>query len=465
MLFNSFAFALFFPLVWIAYWLLRRTDHARVWLLLGASYVFYGYWDWRFLGLILGSTVLDFTVGAAMAKSEAPRRRRWLLAASLMGNLGALAFFKYWGFFTEEAARLMRSVGIEPNLPMLEILLPVGISFYTFQTLSYTIDIYRGVLRPERSFARFALFVAFFPQLVAGPIVRARDFLPQITRRPTLTRAAFRSGLALIAWGLVKKVAIADYLGGELVDAMWESPERYGGYATLVGIWGYALQIYGDFSGYSDCAIGIARLLGFELCRNFDAPYRALSPRDFWRRWHISLSTWLRDYLYISLGGNRGGAWINYRNLLLTMLLGGLWHGASWMFVLWGAYHGLLLVFDRLLGLVDPRTWYGTWIRRVVVFHLICLGWVFFRSTTPEDAWAVLGSLFAPRGDAAIGVYVWCAVAFGFATHLLPSGIKEGLRTRFAELPGFLLGIAYALILGLLITAFSLERPFIYFQF
>jgi len=464
-LFNSAVFAFFFPVVFAAYWLLRRHGNSRVLLLLAASYVFYGAWDWRFLGLIAGSTLLDYLIGLGLGRTNAPRKRRALLGLSLVGNLGALAFFKYFGFFTVEAARLMRAVGIEPNLPTLEVLLPVGISFYTFQTLSYTIDIYRGQLAPEKNLARFALFVAFFPQLVAGPIVRARDFLPQIARAPVLTRSAFHSGLVLVFWGLTKKIVIADYLGRELVDPFWKEPGTFGGWMSVLGIWGYALQIYGDFSGYSDCAIGLARMLGFELVKNFDAPYVATTPRDFWRRWHISLSTWLRDYLYISLGGNRGGKFAMYRNLAITMLLGGLWHGASWMFVLWGAYQGALLIVDRLLDLREARSTALRWVQRLVMFQFVCFGWVLFRSATPEAAWAVLSSLAEPVGDPVVGRYVFLALAFGFALHLVPEALKERGRSVFRASPLFLQGVAYAVLLGLLLNAHSMAQPFIYFQF
>ncbi|HKX45582.1 MAG TPA: MBOAT family protein [Planctomycetota bacterium] len=465
MLFNSYDFAIFLVVVFTTYWAIAGRPRLRTAWLLAASYLFYGYWDWRFLGLILASTVLDYFVARALARTEAPRRRKGLLLLSLVGNLGGLGFFKYWGFFVEQAAALIEAIGLEPHLPTLQVLLPVGISFYTFQTLSYTIDVYRRQLEPEPSFLRFALFVTFFPQLVAGPIVRARDFLPQLRRRPVLTGAAFESGLALFFWGLTKKILIADYLGTALVDGVWEEPGAYGGLATLLGIYGYALQIYGDFSGYSDCAIGLARLLGFELCENFDAPYRALSPRDFWRRWHISLSTWLRDYLYIALGGNRGSAFLTYRNLVLTMLLGGLWHGASWMFVIWGAYHGLLLVADRLIDPPDPRGLAATWVRRVLMFQLTCLGWVLFRSATTADAGELLASLAAPRGDAVIGTWVYAALVFGFATHLLPERAKDGVRDGFLGLAPFARGALYALWLALLVAAHQVERPFIYFQF
>ncbi|MBI1383012.1 MAG: MBOAT family protein [Planctomycetaceae bacterium] len=464
MLFNSPEFAIFFPLVFAAYWLARRFEGPRVCLLLLASYVFYGAWDWRFLGLIAASTLLDFLVGRALSRTDAPLGRKWLLGVSLVGNLGTLGFFKYFNFFTQEAAHLLRTLGFQANEPTLQILLPVGISFYTFQTLSYTIDVYRRHLAAETSLLRFAVFVAFFPQLVAGPIVRASEFLPQLRRPPTLTREAFHSGLLLVFWGLTKKIVVADYLGRELVDPFWKSPDEFGGWLSLLAIWGYAMQIYGDFSGYSDCAIGLARMLGFELTKNFDSPYLAATPRDFWRRWHISLSTWLRDYLYISLGGNRGSALLTYRNLALTMLLGGLWHGASWMFVLWGAYQGALLIADRLADVPEARRWWLLAAQRVVMFQFVCLGWVLFRSATVADAGAVLSSLWQTPGEPLLGEYVFLALAFGFGLHILPSSWKERARARFIQLPPFWQGVAYALLLGLLLNSHSAAQPFIYFQ-
>ncbi len=466
MLFNSQAFAVFFVVVFGLYWLLRRAETPRVLLLLAASYMFYGYWDWRFLGLIVFSTVLDFLVGAAMGRSTDPRRRKRLLLLSLVGNLGVLGFFKYYNFFAGELALLLADVGVTPDAVLLEIVLPVGISFYTFQTLSYTIDIYRGDLTPERSPLRFALFVAFFPQLVAGPIVRARDFLPQIPRPPVLHASDFERGLTLIFWGLVKKVVIADYLGSELVKPFWDDPATFGGGVSLLAMYGYAFQIYGDFSGYSDMAIGTARLLGFDLGANFRAPYRSTSPSEFWTRWHISLSSWLRDYLYIPLGGNRRGATRTYVNLTLTMLLGGLWHGASWMFVLWGLFHGLLLIGGRLAGWTDvPRGSLALWTRRLVMFQLVCFGWVLFAAPDGAAAWSALTSLGAARGDFVVPTYVWLVFALAVVTHVPARATKERLREGFLALPGFAQGVAYALLIGLVMNAESLKTPFIYFQF
>jgi alginate O-acetyltransferase complex protein AlgI len=488
MSFQSAPYALLLSLTFVAAWVLWSRERARHGCLLAASYWFYGTWDWRFLGLILFSTLLDYVVGRALGAGVVGRAlgagvvgralgaggaangvrsgaRRALLAVSLVGNLGLLGFYKYYDFFVREAAAALQQLGLALPLHTLELVLPVGISFYTFQTLSYTIDVYRGQLAPERSLLRFALFVAFFPQLVAGPIVRAADFLPQLQRRPSLDLAAVRSGLALIFAGLAKKLLLADVIGAELVDPAWEHPASFGGLATLLAIYGYAFQIYGDFSGYSDIAIGSARLLGFELGENFRAPYRATGPRDFWRRWHISLSTWLRDYLYVPLGGNRRGALRTQWNLALTMLLGGLWHGASWMFVLWGAYHGLLLAMERALPAPSLDSALGRWTARVVTFHLVCLGWVFFRSETPAQAWAVLTSLFDPRGAEELAPLALGSLGLAFLLHLPAVERRHRWREAFARWPAPVQGVVYAALLGLFLSASQLQVPFLYFQF
>jgi D-alanyl-lipoteichoic acid acyltransferase DltB (MBOAT superfamily) len=465
MLFNTQPFAIFFVAVFCGAWLLRRSDRPRILFLLAASYVFYGWWSWKFLGLIVFSTALDYVVGRAMGSATRPGRRRALLLVSLVGNLGVLGFFKYWNFFATELVSGLADFGLTVSPLTLDLILPVGISFYTFQSLSYTIDIYRRQLEPEPDFSRFALFVAFFPQLVAGPIVRARHFLPQLRQTPVLRPSEFESGLWLIFVGLVKKVVIADYLGRTLVDPFWVDPGSYGGVISLIAVYGYAFQIYCDFSGYSDIAIGTGRLLGFDLGSNFRAPYRSTSPRELWTRWHISLSSWLRDYLYIPLGGNQGGMVATARNLMITMLLGGLWHGASWMFVAWGGFHGLLLAIGRILQPADDPALVARWARRLLMFNLICLAWVMFRSAHPADAWAVLGSLTAPRGSAAVPAHVWFVLILAFVTHMPTRSFKNGLRDAFTSLPGVVQGAAYAGVLGLLMNAESSKTPFIYFQF
>ena len=469
MLFNSSTYGLFFVAVFLLYWILRKRETPRHVLLLVGSYYFYGQWSWRFLGLILFSTVLDYVVGRIFERLPDPERhrrgRRLALLASLVGNLGVLGFFKYWNFFATEAVAALESIGLETGPVFTDVILPVGISFYTFQTLSYTIDIYRGQLPPERSLLRFAIFVAFFPQLVAGPIVRAKHFLPQLRLAPTLSQRTFERGLTLIFWGLVKKVLIADVLGRGLVDPFWADPGAYHGGESLIAIYGYAFQIFGDFSGYSDIAIGCAVLLGFDLGLNFRSPYRSTSAKELWTRWHISLSSWLRDYLYIPLGGNRGGGWFTYRNLLLTMLLGGLWHGAAWLFVAWGAYHGLLLGIERWLGIPEPKSALGRNLRRLLFFHVICFGWVLFRSPDVASGLAVLGSLFSGGGEGSIPIGVWIALLVGVLAHFPPRVWKEAWREHFLRLPAFVPGVVYATVLVLILRTQSGETPFIYFQF
>jgi D-alanyl-lipoteichoic acid acyltransferase DltB (MBOAT superfamily) len=401
MSFTSPAFVVFFLLF---FWLWPGLrGRPRQLFLLAASYLFYASWSAPLLLLLLASTLLDFSVARAIDRSDDPTRRRQLLGLSLLGNLGVLACFKYYNFFADSAAAGLHALGLEVSAPTLAIVLPVGISFYTFQTLGYTIDVYRRKLAPCASPLDFALYVAFFPQLVAGPIERAGHLLPQLQSlaSPSPPRPDL-SGFGLIALGAFKKVVIADNLA-PIVDAVYADPAHAWAPALWFATYAFAFQIYCDFSGYSDIAVGVARLMGVSLSHNFRAPYAATGPADFWRRWHISLSTWLRDYLYIPLGGNRSGRWRAARNLLLTMLLGGLWHGAAWHFVLWGAYHGLLLVIFRA-GLWDslnarlPLRPLVALIRWFVFFHLTCLGWALFRAPTLGDCQVVLARLLDPRG-------------------------------------------------------------------
>ncbi len=345
MIFSSWPFAFFFAAVFAVYWSIRTRRARHVFLLL-ASYAFYMSWNPWLVTLIIGSTLLDYVVALGLERAARERVRRWLLAASLTGNLGILAIFKYADFFVLSLRELLTGVGFETNLSTLNILLPVGISFYTFQTLSYTIDVYRREIRATRSFVDFALFVAFFPQLVAGPIVKARDFLPQLETIKRFDWARIDSAVLLFLLGVTKKVLIADQLA-TLVDPVFAEPERFATRDLWLAMFCYGGQIYCDFAGYSDMAIAVSRVLGFDLRPNFANPYLATSLTDFWHRWHISLSTWLRDYLYIPLGGSRGGRLLTCRNLMLVMLLGGLWHGASWTFVIWGAIHGLALVVSK----------------------------------------------------------------------------------------------------------------------
>ena len=361
---------------------------------MAASYFFYGFWDWRFLGLIVFSTLLDYFCGQAIARAREPDRRRGILLLSLAGNLGVLGFFKYFNFFVDTARPLLEALGLASTAFVLDVVLPVGISFYTFQTLSYTIDIYRGELEPTSDLLDFALFVAFFPQLVAGPIERARRLLPQITRPRAFDRQRFEEGCWLIYWGLYKKVFVADN-AAKIVDRVYNSPADFSAPDIVVATYAFAVQIYCDFSGYTDMARGLAKTLGFEISLNFDIPYAATDPRDFWRRWHITLSHWLRDYLYIPLGGSRGGGTSVYANLMITMALGGLWHGARWHFVVWGIYHGVLLIAHRFIAArhqapaETPRPLRKA-LSMIGMFHLTCLGWILFRAQSLDQAGALI---------------------------------------------------------------------------
>jgi len=401
MLFNSLDFILFFAAVYGLYLVLRHR--AQNWLLLVSSYFFYGCWDWRFLSLIFVSTLLDYVCGLQIHRAKTEGRRKCFLGLSMISNLGLLFFFKYFGFFAESAQVLFQRFGMEMDWVTLHFILPVGISFYTFQTMSYTIDIYRRQLKPTDDFIDFAVFVAFFPQLVAGPIERASHLLPQVQLPRMINYPMIREGAWLILFGYVKKVVIADNMS-PLVAAVFDHPEQAHGLSIATATVAFAFQIYGDFSGYTDIARGISKLMGFDIMINFRMPYFSLNPQDFWKRWHISLSTWLRDYLYIPLGGNRGGSFATYRNLSLTMLLGGLWHGASWHFVAWGAYHGLLLIAHRLvqpvLSLVRPSTAVGNriwWLARLAVFFVLtCFGWMLFRINSLSDLPILLHNLCSP---------------------------------------------------------------------
>lgn len=407
MIFNSLQFVIFFPLVLLLATLLRARVVARNVMLLAASYYFYGIWDWRFLGLLMLSTVIDWGVGRALgpkpvgdaATAAELQRRRVLLIVSCVVNLSILGFFKYYGFFASSVVEGLRHLGVEAHPTLLHVVLPVGISFYTFQSMSYTIDVYRGDLPPEKSLLNFALYVAFFPQLVAGPIERATTLVPQVQTQRRARREDLYYGFYLICWGLFKKVVIADN-AAPIADMVFAAKDP-GGLTVLIGVYAFAVQIYGDFSGYTDIARGTARMLGFDLMENFNHPYFAVNPSDFWRRWHISLSTWLRDYLYIPLGGSRKGERRTYINLMTTMVLGGLWHGAAWNFVFWGIYHGGILCIHRLaqpwLDRFKPRTNLSSnaWlvVRVVFFFHVTCLGWLFFRASSAPQVWQMVSAV------------------------------------------------------------------------
>ncbi len=396
MIFSSLEFLLFFTTVLLGLAALRNNHTGRKILLLFASYYFYAYWDWRFLSLIWLSTVVDFIVGKGIAATENQKtRQKWLLISVTL-NLGLLGYFKYFNFFIDSFKPLIESVGLHSS--SLDIILPVGISFYTFQTLSYTLDIYRGNMKPHDSFLDFALFVGFFPQLVAGPIVRASHFLPQLSSYKPLTRTNFFFGFQLFTYGLFKKVFIADRLAA-FSDTIFVNAGAYDSPTTWLAAVAYSMQIYFDFSGYSDMAIGIARIMGYDLGENFNFPYLSQSPREFWKRWHISLSTWVRDYLYIPLGGSWKSPMRTYVNLLLSMILCGLWHGAAWTFVAWGGLHGLALAKNRLWMQHGPQldsklVRIGGWLLTML---FVIVGWVIFRSDGFETAGLMLRQMFIPE--------------------------------------------------------------------
>jgi D-alanyl-lipoteichoic acid acyltransferase DltB (MBOAT superfamily) len=389
MLFNSFQFAYFFAALFPAYWLLRKHYKWQNLLLLSAGYYFYANWNPKFLSLLVLSTVMDYFCGIAVDRIEAPRKRKAFVALSMALNLGMLGYFKYYNFFADSLQVALARMGLNVPLAQLNVVLPIGISFYTFQSMSYVIDVYRKDIKPTKNFIEFATFVSFFPHLVAGPIMRPTTLLPQVSNRRRFDLDQFYHGSYLIFWGLTKKVVVADNLAGYVNDLFGRWEQIDGGLA-LLAIYAFAFQIYCDFSGYTDAARGIAKCLGFELALNFNLPYFAANPQEFWARWHISLSTWLRDYLYIPLGGNRGGTVMLYRNLMLTMIIGGLWHGAAWTFVLWGFYQGVLLVGHRLaqplLSRIQPKDAIDAacWklVRVFATFHFACFGWLIFRASS-----------------------------------------------------------------------------------
>ncbi len=466
MIFTEWRFFPFFLLVFAVHWALRREGARRLWLL-GTSYVFYGAWDWRFLGLIWLTTVMDYLFGAQLARVER-RRVAWMWASVVM-NLGILGAFKYFDFFVGSGTQVLHWLGLDVRATALEIVLPAGISFYTFQSMSYTLDVYRRELLPAKSLLDFAFFVAFFPQLVAGPIVRAADFLPQLAEPRSLARIDFRACLVLFLSGFVKKACVSDNLA-PLVERYFEAPALYGSASAWLATLSYATQIYCDFSGYSDMAIACAALLGYRLRLNFDFPYLARSITEFWRRWHMSLSTWLRDYLYIPLGGSRGSRLFVFRNLMLTMLLGGLWHGAAWHFVVWGGLHGLALAWHRAW-----RGWFSeaSRVRRLLAplglpltLSFVCLGWIFFRARTLPDAWtATRAFLFlGTPGTQELDPLVFAPLFLLALAHVVTR--RRWLAGWWEKLPAWGFAVAYGSLVGLVLPFVSVDfTPFIYFQF
>lgn len=471
MLFPTLTFGVFFLCVYALVWGVGRANEWRKILLLLASWVFYGAWDWRFVALLIFSAFLNWGAAALIARTDEelyPERRKALLIAGVAGNLAILGFFKYYDFFVEQLGLLLANFGFERDLPLLEIILPVGVSFFTFQGMSYLIDVARRKVEPAR-LLDMTLLMSFFPHLVAGPIVRASDLIPQFRETPKLERGMVAMGLLLIVWGLFKKAVVASELSVKLVDPIFFDPSAHSSLDLVIAAYGYAVQIYCDFSAYSDMAIGLAALLGYRFPFNFNQPYRAKSLQDFWRRWHISLSSWLRDYLYISLGGSRGGLFKACRNILITMLLGGFWHGAKWTFLIWGGLHGLVQVIETLWRRYRPAHWpmLPAVVAVFITFHIVTLGWIFFRAETFDGAIAFLAGI--GRGDWGSTIATPLAISlivFGMAIHFTPPRLAPAIALRLRSVPAPLLGlIAGAVILLIDAMRFEGVAPFIYYQF
>lgn len=464
MLFTSFHFITFFAVVFSLNQALARAPTLQKWMLLVASYYFYGQWAWSYLALILISTCMDWAIGNGLIRFK---RRRFLLLSSLTVNLGILAFFKYGNWLIANINAGSAWAGFDPALSPLDVLLPVGISFYTFQSMSYVIDVYRGDEPPRRSWLDYALFIAFFPQLVAGPIVRAREFFEQMDAYRRVDLRLVQQGVALVMFGFVKKMVGADGLA-TMVDPVFTNPAGFGFWDTLLAVYAFAFQIYFDFSGYTDIAIGIALMLGYRFPKNFDYPYVATSIQEFWRRWHMTLSRWLRDYLYIALGGNRRGRYRTWANLMLTMLLGGLWHGASWNFLIWGGLHGAYLAAERAIlfripGWKDSRWWLP--VRWLLTFHLVCLAWIFFRASDLGDSLQLIGNLTARDSFDQTKHLLPTLILIGFAVaHFAGSRLDwKNWLGRCGSVPFVLVVTAMLLVIALLTPGTS--TPFIYFQF
>ena len=484
MIFSSglflFCSLLFLPL----YMLLRRTTTLRIIYVSLFSLFFYYESSGEYVLILLFAATMDFFIGRAIGRSEDEVYRKRLLLTSICVNIGMLSYFKYFYFLLDLGQMLLASLGIatEPAIPLeaRDYFIPAGISFYTFQTLSYTADIYRREITPLKRWIDYLFYLSFFPQLVAGPIVRAKDFIPQIYRRPQLLKAEYGEALTLILSGLVKKAIIGDFIGANLVDLIFAEPTRFTGLENLFAVYGYAMQIYCDFSGYSDMAIGIALLLGFRFNINFDSPYQSGNITEFWRRWHISLSTWLRDYLYIPLGGNRKGQIRTYVNLLVTMLLGGLWHGAAVRFILWGAIHGVALALHKLyMQIFDALGWrrkkplkIQRFLGQIITFHLVCFAWIFFRADSMETALSVITQIsdhFAPEVFLQFVVgykNVLLLLLLGYLLHFTSKKQELRFRSWLTDLPFIGQVCLFIVTVFLLIQIRSADaQPFIYFNF
>jgi D-alanyl-lipoteichoic acid acyltransferase DltB (MBOAT superfamily) len=465
-IFPTIEFAAFFVVVLTLSWLFM--PHPRAWrpFILVASYVFYGWVNWKWVGLLVASTLVNTVAAQVIARSRDATTRRRALTAAIVFDLGLLGVFKYAGFFVSSVDDALDSIGLGAPLPLLQIALPIGISFFTFQAISYVVDVYRGETRAA-SLGDVAILQAFFPHLIAGPIVRANELLPQL-RTPRDPREVLAGpAFVLIAGGLIKKTVIADELARRIVDPVFSDPAAHSSTEALLAVYGFAVQIFCDFSGYTDMAIGLALLLGFRLPQNFDRPYSATSLRDFWRRWHMTLSRWLRDYLYIPLGGNRDGERRTYRNLMLTMLLGGLWHGAAWTFVIWGGIHGGGLAGERRLRDRFPDVHVPKWLAWLVTFHVVCLAWVFFRAPDLSTAFDVLGRVGLGGPSPLVTWVLVFLVAAVLALQWIPHGAWRRLEEWIVTRPVVAQGVMFGLLIVAADAAVGQQgvAPFIYFQF
>ncbi len=477
MLFNSFTFFFFFIIVFFVYWfsLKDKTKTQNVFILI-SSYIFYGWWDWRFLGLIAFSTLVDYFVGKFISKELKPTRKKVLLSISIVFNLGVLGYFKYYNFFIENWINAWKSIDVEFNISSLNIILPVGISFYTFQTMSYTIDVYRKKIKHSTSLVSFAAFVAFFPQLVAGPIERASHLLPQFSAKRIFNYDYAVSGIYLIIWGLFKKIVIADTCA-TYVNVIFDNYENMNSLSLFLGAVYFAFQIYGDFSGYSDIAIGLSRLLGFDIMQNFNKPYFSRNIAEFWRRWHISLSTWFRDYLYIPIGGSKGKSFIKVRNVFIIFLVSGFWHGANWTFIFWGLLNAIyflpLLLFNKNRKYLNNvsvnfnKSGIVTLLNIVATFLLVVISWVFFRAKTITEAFAYLKRLILDLSFSIqylsierYSIEAMILLVFFVLTEWLSINFEHPFVGKFKTI--FLAVIIFLIIV---LGVYSKHSDFIYFQF
>jgi D-alanyl-lipoteichoic acid acyltransferase DltB (MBOAT superfamily) len=474
-LFPTIDFGIFLCLVFLGHWLLNPRPLAWKLFMIGASYVFYAWWDWHFVWLLAGVSAIAQLGALTVSRQHEPVWRRTAMVAAVIATLAPLAFFKYYGFFAVNATNAFARLGIHAGPPLIQVILPVGVSFFSFMAVAYVMDVYRGDTKPTGWIDAF-LYLSFFPHLVAGPIVRPNELIPQLQVRRDPRHVDVAGASWLILGGLFKKVVISSFLAAAIVDPVFGDPARHSALEAFFAIVGYAVVIYADFSGYTDIAIGVAKLLGFQFPQNFDRPYSARSLREFWHRWHMTLSRWLRDYLYVPLGGSRKGERRTYINIMITMVLGGLWHGAAWTFVFWGAYHGagqVLGLYRRnrrsKLGLPDPpETPALVWGQRLATFGLVCVGWVFFRSDSLATAFSLLGRLITGWATPSplVTPLVIGAIALMLALQYAPHAPADRIMERVATLQPVAMGAVFAVTLFFIATLGPQGvAPFIYFQF